>query len=101
MVICELDDRLLAASASVRAGTRTCAEALPGVSGFQVSSRTARRYRSVAARVRRSPSISMRTPVSIGRVSSRPAAIATWATAVAKAALSTVPAVVGMTGSFG
>ncbi len=40
---------------------------------------------SVAAMVIFSPSISSRTPVSTGSVSSRPAAIETWATAVAKA----------------
>ena len=50
-------------------------------SGCHVSSRTARRKRSVAARVSRGPSISMRMPVSIGSVSSRPAATATCATA--------------------
>ena len=42
-------------------------------------------------RDRRSPSISMRMPVSVGRVSSRPAAIATCATAAAKVAPATVP----------
>ena len=93
--------RLLAASASVRAGTRTWASADEGSPGLQVSSRTASRYRSVAARVSFSPSISIRTPVSIGSVSSRPAATATCATAAANSAPATVPAVVGMAGSVG
>ena len=39
--------------------------------------------------------------MSIGSVSSRPAAMATWLTAVANSALGTVPAVVGMLGSRG
>ena len=96
-----LCDRLFAASASVRAGTSTWTASADGSSGFQSSSRTASRYRSVAARVSRVPSISRRTPVSIGSVSSRPAAIATWLTAVANSPLGTVPAVVGMLGSRG
>ena len=66
--------RLFAESASVRAGTSTAACVAVGELGCQPSSRTASRYRSVAARVSRSPSISSRTPVSIGNVSSRPAA---------------------------
>ena len=45
--------------------------------GCHSSSRTARRNRSVAARTTVLPSISSRTPVSIGSVSSRPAANAT------------------------
>ena len=55
----------------------------------------------MAASVSVSPSISTRTPVSTGSVSSRPAASATWATAAAKTSLSSVPAVVGMSGSDG
>jgi hypothetical protein len=51
--------------------------------------------------VTRSSSISSRTPVSIGKVSSRPAATATWLTASANASLSTVPAVEGSDGSDG
>jgi hypothetical protein len=39
--------------------------------------------------------------VSIGSVSSRPAATATWLTASAKASLSTTPAVEGIEGSEG
>ena len=49
----------------------------PESSGVHSSSRTASRNRSVAARVSRGPSISSRIPVSIGSVSSRPAATAT------------------------
>ena len=48
-----------------------------------------------------SPSISIRTPVSAGSVSSRPAAIADWLTAVANASLPTVPAAGGISGSAG
>ena len=50
-------------------------------SGCQVNSRMANRNRSVATMVSLSPLISSRTPVSIGSVSSRPAATATWPTA--------------------
>ena len=45
--------------------------------GDQFSSRTAKRYRSVAAIVITAPSTSIFTPVNAGRVSSREAAIAT------------------------
>ena len=55
----------------------------------------------MAARVSVSSSISTRTPVSTGNVSSRPAATATWATAAAKTSLSSVPAVSGMAGRAG
>ncbi|CAM5641755.1 hypothetical protein SRIMM317S_06495 [Streptomyces rimosus subsp. rimosus] len=48
-----------------------------------------------------SPSISMRTPVSTGRVSSRPAAMATWAAAAAKTSPGTVPVAVGICGRAG
>ena len=47
------------------------------------------------------PSISSRTPVSTGSMSSRPAAVTAWATAWAKASLETVPVAVGMSGSVG
>ena len=47
------------------------------------------------------PFSSTRTPVIIGSVSSRPAAMATWATAAANAAASTVPALAGISGSVG
>ena len=48
-----------------------------------------------------SPSISIRTPVSTGRVSSRPAAMATCAAAAAKTSPGTVPVAVGICGSAG
>src|SRR6266702_337066 len=51
--------------------------------------------------VRVSPSISIRTPVSEGSVSSRPAATAVWITAVANASLPTVPAAGGISGRAG
>ena len=69
--------------------------------GFQVSSRMARRYRSVASRVTFSPSISMRTPVRIGNVSPRSAAIATWATAWVNTSPAMVPLRSGATGRVG
>ena len=48
-----------------------------------------------------SPSISIRTPVSAGSVSSRPAAVADWLTADANASLPMDPAAGGMAGSDG
>ena len=48
-----------------------------------------------------SPSISIRTPVSAGSVSSRPAAVADWLTAVANASLPIDPAAGGISGSAG
>ncbi len=90
----------LAVSARVRAGTTTPA-VKPGSAGDHVSSRAAMRYRSVQASHIVSPSMSMRTPVSIGRVSSRPAAGVTWATAVANRSLGTVPAWAGGSGRVG
>ena len=66
----------LAASANVLAGTSTAAS-MSADSVDQVSSRTANRNRSVAAKTTFSPEISTRIPVSIGSVSSRPAATAT------------------------
>ncbi len=45
--------------------------------------------------------ISICTPVSVGSESSRPAAIATCATAVAKVSLATVPVESGSSGRFG
>jgi len=70
-------------------------------SGVHSSSRTANRNRSVAARVSRGPSISRRTPVSMGSVSSRPAATATCCTAWASTSPATMPATWGMAGSCG
>ena len=89
-----------AVSLSTRAGTRT-AVLRPGATGVQRSSRTARRYRSVATRVSVSSLISIRMPVRAGSVSSRPAAIATWLMAEAKVSAPMVPVVSGMPGSVG
>ena len=52
--------------------------------GDQFNSRTAKRYRSVAASVITAPSTSIFTPVKAGRVSSRDAAVATCEIAAAK-----------------
>ncbi len=89
-----------AVSASARAGTSTAADR-SGRAGVQRSSRTASRYRSVDTRVSVSPSISIRTPVSAGSVSSRPAAVADWLTADANASLPMDPAAGGIAGSDG
>ena len=89
-----------AVSPSTRAGTSTAVDR-SGRAGFQRSSRTASRYRSVATRVSVSPWISILMPVSAGRVSSRPAAVATWPIAVASASLPTEPASGGISGSVG
>jgi hypothetical protein len=89
-----------AVSPSVRAGTRATAEAsVP--SGDHSRVRMARRYRSVASMVMREPSISTRTPVRIGSVSSRPAAVVTWATASVNTSPATVPDDSGMAGRAG
>ncbi len=90
----------LAVSARVRAGTTTAA-AKSGCDGFQVSSDAAIRYLSVHASLIRSPSMSTRTPVSIGRVSSRLAATTTRPIAAASAPLSTSPAMDGRPGGVG
>ena len=92
--------RARAVSPSTRAGTST-AVLRSGRAGFQRSSRTASRYLSVATRVSVSPAISILMPVSAGRVSSRPAAIATWPMAEAIASLPTDPASGGISGSVG
>ena len=47
------------------------------------------------------PVISMRTPVSTGSMSSRPAAVTAWATAWENTSLETVPVAAGMSGSAG
>ena len=47
------------------------------------------------------PSISIRTPVSTGSMSSRPAAVTAWDTAWEKTSLCTVPVADGMSGSEG
>ena len=69
--------------------------------GFQPSSTWLSRNRSVASSAIVEPSISIRTPVSTGSMSSRPAAVTAWATACAKCSLRTVPARGGMSGSEG
>jgi hypothetical protein len=51
--------------------------------------------------VSESPSISTRMPVSIGNVSSRPAATNTWPIASANTSLAIVPADGGISGSEG
>ena len=89
-----------AASAMVRPGTRAIAR-IPGCAGAQCRSRTASRYRSVAASVTTSPRMSRHTPVSIGSVSSRLVAGSTCATAAARSPPSTVPASGGAGGSSG
>jgi len=55
----------------------------------------------VAASVMSASAISTRMPVSVGSVSSRPAAVATCATAAANVAPSIVPVEPGMSGSVG
>ncbi len=90
----------LAASANVFAGTSTAAS-ISGDKADQVSSRTARRNLSVAAKTTVSPEISTRIPVSMGRVSSLPAAIATWAIASANSSDGKLPVSSGRVGSVG
>ena len=68
-------------------GRTSAATDSSGDCGFQVSSRCESRKRSVARRAIVEPSISIRTPVSTGSMSSRPAAVTAWATAWAKSAL--------------
>ena len=91
---------VLAASASVRAGTSAAARS-PSDAGCQGSSRTASRYRSVAAMVSVVPSKSRQTPVSMGSVSSLLAAGTTWAMAAASTPPSAAPAAAGGSGSAG
>ena len=55
--------------------------------GLQPSSRWESRNRSVASSEMVEPSISIRTPVSTGSMSSRPAAVTAWATACANTSL--------------
>ena len=89
-----------AVSASTLAGTRA-ASVSSGVRGSQVSSRWERRKRSVASSEMVLPSISMRTPVRTGSMSSRPAAVTAWATAWLNSSLGTVPVDSGIAGSEG
>ena len=91
---------VFAASASVLAGTSTAAST-SGPAADQVSSRTANRNRSVAASTTDSPEISTRIPVSIGSVSSRPAATATWLIASANRSADNAPVSSGKAGSVG
>lgn len=90
----------LAVSASTLAGTRAAAS-MSGAEGDQPSSRWESRKRSVASMAIASPSSSMRTPVSTGSMSSRPAAVTACETAAAKTPLGTVPRASGMVGSVG
>ena len=90
----------LAVSPSTLAGTSAATDS-SGDWGFQVSSRCERRKRSVARSAMVEPSISIRTPVSTGSMSSRPAAVTACATAWAKSALETVPVAEGISGSVG
>jgi hypothetical protein len=95
---------ILAASASVVAGTRSVLRSPgcgSGSAGLQESSLMASRYLSVATSLMVPPSISTFTPVMTGSVSSRLAAGVTWPTAVASAPPSTVPASRGSSGSLG
>src|SRR5215469_7340595 len=91
---------VLAMSASVLAGTS--AEAwMPSSDGSQPMRATLSRYRSVAATVNEFPSKSRQTAVSIASVSSRLADGTTCAAATDSAPPSTVPTVLGSSGSFG
>ena len=90
----------LAVSPSTLAGT-SAARVSSGVRGLQLSSRCESRNRSVASSEIVEPSISMRTPVRTGSMSSRPAAVTAWPTACANASLGTVPVAAGMSGSVG
>lgn len=90
----------LAISVSRRADTTTSA-ATSGDFASNGSVRTAKRYRSVAASVIVEPSRPRRIPVSVGSVSSRPAATATWATAAPNSPASTAPHTSGSGGSAG
>src|ERR1700761_6501243 len=91
---------LLAASDNVFAGTNTAAST-SGADADQVSSRTANRNRSVAAKTTDSPEISTRIPVSMGSVSSRPAATATWPIASANTSAPNAPVSSGSVGNVG
>ena len=90
----------LAVSPSTLAGTSAATE-VSGVRGSHSSSTWLSRNRSVASSETVEPSISIRTPVSTGSMSSRPAAVTAWETAWANRALGTVPVAVGMSGSCG
>src|SRR5262249_13170602 len=91
---------VFAASANVLAGTSTAAST-SGDNADQVSSRTASRNLSVAAKTTVSPEISTRIPVNIGNASSRPAAIATWPIGSANKSDGRLPVSSGSVGSVG
>ena len=87
-------------SCSVFAGTSSFAET-SSATGSHSTVRIARRKRSVAASWISEPSISMCTPVSIGKVSSLPAAATTWVMASTNSCGSMVPVSSGRVGSCG
>ena len=86
-----------AVSPSTRAGTSAASDS-SGLLGCHSSSRWESRNRSVASIEIVDPEISIRTPVSTGSMSSRPAAVTAWATACEKTSLDTVPVAAGMSG---
>jgi len=90
----------LAVSASTRAGTSAEVE-VSLRSGRQLISRRLARKRSVAISEIAAPSSSIRTPVSNGSMSSRPAAATACTTASLKSSARTVPETVGIVGSVG
>src|SRR3954466_10264113 len=90
----------LAVSPRTLAGT-SATTVSSGVRGSQVSSRWESRNRSVASSEIVEPSISIRTPVSTGSMSSRPAAGTAWAAAGAEAPRETVPVAAGISGRLG
>ena len=90
----------MAVSASTLAGTSAATETSVAP-GSHWSSRSESRNRSVASSEIAEPSISIRTPVSTGSMSSRPAAVTAWATALANRSLRTVPVACGMSGRVG
>ena len=100
MVMSEPETRERAVSPSTRAGTSAWPEASLA-SGDHCSSRRLARKRSVAMSEIVEPSISSRTPVSSGSISSRPAAALACATAVANSSALIVPDDVGICGSCG
>ena len=91
-----VDEIVLAASAKVLALSRAVVVS-SGLLGLQLISLTARRYRSVAAKVITSLLISTWIPLKVGSESSRPAATATWLTAVANKSLAIFPEAVSYT----
>ena len=92
-VPCEIDFMAISSYGAATDSSGDC--------GFQVSSRCESRNRSVARSAIVDPSISIRTPVSTGSMSSRPAAVTACATACAKSALETVPVAEGISGRVG